>query len=295
MTLSQWDRRIGGFARMLPRDSSEELARALATAGLFQVQLNLSALDLPTIPKGQALADLDLASISETFASHELTLWGLSATYNMAHPDASLRREATRNTAAYLRAMPEGIATAATLCTGSRDAENQWRAHPDNRTEAAWRDFRTELDVLLEAVPDQGPLLGIEPEPGNVVSDADAALRLLDELGADASRVGIILDPANLVAEHPLSDHSRVLEDAFAQLGEHTVCIHIKDTVPWADTLARQGVVDYASVISLTSDLPAAGAGHGAVPLVIQDATESQVPGVLSVLRTAIDTLDGRQ
>ena len=226
---------------MFPRPTAEELAVALKGAGLSQVQLNLNALGFPTIPTRKDLESIDLLAIANSFCAHGLTLWGLSATYNMAQPDAAGRRKETLAAAEYLRAVPEGIAICGTLCTGTRDADNMWRTHPDNQSEDAWRDFRAELAILLEATAGSGLLLGVEPEAGNVVTDTNAAVRLLDELGADASRIGLILDPANLVSAHPRAKHAEVLTDAFERLGDRAVCIHIKDTVPWADTLAGAG------------------------------------------------------
>ena len=73
-----------------------------------------------------------------------------------------------------------------TLCTGTRDPQNMWRAHPDNQTAQAWTDLRATLDVLLDAARDAGVQLGVEPEFANVVADAPTAARLLEQLGVDA-------------------------------------------------------------------------------------------------------------
>jgi sugar phosphate isomerase/epimerase len=86
-----------------------------------------------------------------------------------------------------------------TLCTGTRDPDNMWRAHSGNTDSSAWSDLRRSLDPLLEAAREAGIWLGVEPELANVVRDARTARRLLDEVGLDAS-IGIILDPANLLA-----------------------------------------------------------------------------------------------
>ena len=105
------------------------------------MQLNLVALGLPTIPAPSQLAEIDLEQIAADFASHRVEIWGVSATYNMAHPDAEVRAEATARVAALVRHAPRLGATAVTLCTGSRDAGNMWRAHADNSTPEAWADM----------------------------------------------------------------------------------------------------------------------------------------------------------
>lgn len=280
-TLDDLEQQIGAFARIFPRSSVEDIADAFVKNSLVQVQLNLSALGFPTIPDGAGLEHINLAGVRSVFEDRDLSLWGISATYNCAHPDRAVREASTVQATQFIRAMADSGAVAATLCTGSRDPRNMWRRHPDNWTESAWRDMRQSLESLLGAAEEADIRLAVEPEPGNIVSDAAKALRLIRELGGDASRIGFILDPANLVADYDQQQHETVLREAFDQLGHKTICVHAKDTVPWAETLEGRGVIDYDVVISLRSGLPVQ------VPLIIQDATEEQIPKVSQKLREA--------
>lgn len=280
-TLDDLEQQIGAFARIFPRSSVEDIADAFVKNSLVQVQLNLSALGLPTVPYGTDLKQMNLAGVRSVFESRDLSMWGISATYNIAHPDNALRKASTVQAAQFIKAMADSGAAAATLCTGSRDPQNMWRRHPDNSTESAWRDMRQSLDSLLAAADEAGIQLAVEPEPGNIVSGAAKALRLIRELGDDASRIGFILDPANLVSDYDRQQHETVLRGAFDHLGDKTICVHAKDTVPWAETLEGRGVIDYDIVLSLRSRLPVQ------VPLIIQDATEEQIPKVSQMLREA--------
>lgn len=270
---------LGAFARIFHRDTAEEIAEAFATRGLTQVQLNLSALGLPTIPGEVELAELDLAGIRTSFTAHGTVLWGVSATFNTAHPDAGVRSRSTRAARDFIAALAPSGAVAATLCSGSRDPDDMWARHPETAGEEAWHDFRAALDELLPAAEAAGVVLAIEPEPANTVADVDRALRLVRELGPDADRIGFILDPANLVSDVARSDHVAVLARAFAELGERTVCVHAKDTVPWEQTLRGDGVVDYGHVAQLYHALPRP------VPLIIQDATERELTPIANGLR----------
>jgi sugar phosphate isomerase/epimerase len=276
-------RLLGAFARIFPIGTADTLARSFAAYNLTQVQLNLSALGHPTIPTGDALAGVDLAGIATAMRENGRVIWGVSATYNAAHPDEAVRAATTTGAARFIAALGPLGAMAATLCTGTRDRENMWRAHPDNGGTAAWRALRRSLDVLLPAAASSGVLLAIEPEPGNVVAGTAEALRLVRELGADATRIGFILDPANLVATAPREDHARILRKAFAALGDRAICVHVKDTVPWTRTLAGDGVVDYDLVLALHRGLPRA------VPLIIQDATPIQLPVIVAMLRRRLN------
>ena len=269
---------LGAFARIFPVDSVEELARRFRAHSLTQVQLNLSTLGLPTIPTAAELPTTEMERIANTLTSSGLALWGVSATYNTAHPDAARREEQTAAAATFIGRLGKTGVSAATLCSGSRNPDDMWGFDEDTASESAWRDFRISLDALLTAAESVNVCLAIEPEPANTVLDVDRALRLERELGPDADRIGFILDPANLVSTAPLAAHTAILERAFGELGARTICVHAKDAVPWADTLDGRGVVDYALVAELYRGLPAS------VPFIIQDATEQQVDDVIGYL-----------
>lgn len=276
------DNLLGAFARIFARPDAAALAEAFEEHNLGQVQLNLAALGIPTIPTGAELERLDLGAIARAFLEHNSMVWGVSATYNTAHPDSGIRAATTRDAAAFIAQLAPSGAVAATLSSGSRDSASMWAHHPDTTSEAAWHDFRESLDVLLEAAESADVLLAIEPEPANTVADAARAVRLLEELGADGSRIGFILDPANLISAVAPARHRSTLEHAFAVLGERTICVHAKDTVPWSRTLDGAGVVDYDLVGALYNSLP-----HP-VPLIIQDTTEAELGPVAAMLRRRV-------
>lgn len=270
---------FGIFARVFPPGSARTVADSVAAAGYSLAQLNLSVLGLPKMPAGDEWLAIDPAAVRADFAASGVSCWGVSCSYNMAHPDASLRRAGTTAALDLIARAPALGATAVTLCTGSRDPERMWAPHPDNASEGAWRDMRAELDLLLAAAQGGGVVLGIEPEPGNVVRDADAAIRLYGELGSDAALVGIIADSANLLSGLPQTVHRRTLAHAFGSLADRIICLHAKDLVPWARTLAGLGVVDYDHVAALFAqhDLSA--------PIIVQDVGPDQAPDALAYLR----------
>jgi sugar phosphate isomerase/epimerase len=137
-----------------------------------------------------------------------------------------------------------------------------WREHPENTSAASWRDLRATLDVLLDAASEGGVVLGIEPEPGNVVRDATTAARLLRELGDDAP-IGIVFDPANLLTPETLGRQEAVLAEAVELLGPRIVSVQAKDF----------GLLDYRLVFRLLAAVPP-------VPLIVQDVTEAEAAAV---------------
>jgi len=124
--------------------------------------------------------------------------------------------------------------------------------------------MREELDAALELAADNGLKLGIEPEPGNVVRDARAARRLLDEVGTCAP-LGIVLDAANLVGTD-LPRQSETLREAVSLLGDALVLAHAKDMDAHEQvTCPGDGAVD---LVGFTTLLRKAGydgvlVGHG--------------------------------
>lgn len=273
------DELLGAFAKIYQRASAAALADAFVGDQLVQVQLNLSALGLPTIPDADVLETVDLDQIGSAFVSRGRVIWGVSATYNAIHPDPAVRHRETAKAAHFIGALRSLGPVAATLCSGTRDPDNMWRAHPDNTTPEAWSDLRGSLDALLPAAEHAGILLAIEPEPGNVVAGTAQAVRLINELGGDAERVGIILDPANLVYGAPDDHQTRILKEAFELLGAKTICVHAKDAQPWTDTLRGSAGLDYQLISQLYDALPQP------VPMIIQDATEAELPRVRDWIR----------
>ena len=261
---------LGIFARTFARDSAAGVAAAVAGHGFDLTQLNLSSMGGPTLPPLDAPPDY--SAIAAAFVDAGVQIWGLSATYNVIHPDLDFRQAETAKAVALIEAAGRIGVTAVTLCTGTRDPGNMWTAHPDNTSAAAWSDLLNTLHQLIPAARAAGVRLGVEPEGGNVIRDTAAALRLLSDLGRDAEVIGVVLDPANLLTPDTVPDQHRVLTDAFATLGPSTICVHAKDVVAQGEySAAGRGSLDYALVMELHAALPVA------VPIVIQDAAEADV------------------
>jgi sugar phosphate isomerase/epimerase len=272
------DHSLGIFARTFPRASADEVAAAVAGAGFGLVQLNLSAVGLPTLPGPGEHAGLDFGAIRRAFDDQGIGVWGLSASYNMIHPDRAVRDAQTAAAVALIGRAPELGATAVTLCTGTRDPDNMWRRHPGNDEPAAWHDLRASLDRLLPAAAAAGVRLGIEPEPANVISDAARARRLLDELGGDAGLTGIIFDPANLVTVETAGNQADILRNAATLLARSIFCVHAKDVVVSGYAAAGTGRLDYGLIFELLAGMPAG------TPLIVQDAAEDDVARVRDFL-----------
>ena len=268
------EQRLGIFARTFRRDTAEQVAGAVSAAGYALAHWNFAAIGRSTL--GTDVDAAQVAAVRRAFDAAGVSIPSVSATYNVIHPDAAVRARQTAAAVRLIALVPLLGADVVTLCTGTRDPENVWRAHPDNTSGGAWADLRRSLDVLLDAAQEAGLKLGVEPEPGNVVCDARAAARLLTELGNDAA-VGIVLDPANLLTPQTVPRQTEILSEAVDLLGPRVIGVQAKDVVTSGYSAAGAGLLDYPDVFAQLS-------GLAPVPLIVQDATEDDAARVRSDL-----------
>jgi sugar phosphate isomerase/epimerase len=239
--------RIGVFAKTFPGRMPDAVLRQSAAAGFAGVQYNMACSGLASMPDAiphdvaRAVAAAALQTGQEVFA--------VSCTYNMIHPDPAVRQAGWRRLAVIAAACRDMGTSLVTLCTGTRDAEDQWRHHPENATAEAWRDLLTSFEAAVRIAEDHGVLLGVEPELGNVVSSATAARRLIDEMGSRAIR--IVLDPANLAEQAEPAARRRTIEHSVDLLAGDIVMAHAKDrAADGSVATAGKGVIDFGHFLA---------------------------------------------
>jgi len=270
----------GIFARTYASKDPVALFAQVREDGFTTVQFNLSCAGLESLP-AQLPPGIGQAVLAAARANG-LTLCALSGTYNMAHPDAAHRKAHRAGFANVLTAAREMGVSLVTLCTGSRDVSNMWRAHPDNATPEAWADLRDELDWALRMAEETDLLLAIEPEPGNVITNASLARRLLDEVGT--RRLGIILDAANLLPPGALPKQAYIVAEATDLLGGDLFLVHAKDIDPQGKVVAAgHGAVDLPAFVAriCSTDYDGPLVGHG--------FEEADAPAVAAYLSSLID------
>ena len=267
---------LGIFAKTFPRPTLDAALDAVAASGIAAIQFNLSLTGGPSLPTEIApeLAERIRAAV----AARGLTMAAVSGTYNMAHPDPGVRVGGAARLATLIAAAPHLGTRVVTLCTGSRDPEDMWRAHPDNATPAAWDDSVEQIAAALAVAECHDVVLAFEPEHHNVVADAPAGRRLLDTLGSPQLKV--VLDAANLIRPGELERQEETLRDAFDRLGDDLALAHAKDVLPDGTVVpAGLGGLDYALYADLLGE-----AGYGG-PLVLHGLPEEQVPASANYVR----------
>lgn len=269
--------KIGIFARTFARPTSAEVLDAVVAHGITHVQFNMSCAGRPTLP---AVFEPELCDrIAARFTRRGLTMAALSGTFNMAHPDPAIRRAGLAGLEMLARSCARLGTKVVTLCTGTRDPVDMWRAHPENSTVSAWCDLSATLREALARTESYGVTLAFEPEVGNVIDSAPKARRLLDETGS--AHLKVVIDPANLFHDGELSRMTEVLDEAFAHLGPDIVLAHAKDLVAGGaagHSAAGTGCLDYDHYIRLLRHVGYLG------PLILHALREDQVSASVAFL-----------
>ena len=269
------------FAKTFTPASLTKILDAVAANGLQSVHFNMACAGLASMPDeiSHALCE----QIRAEFSSRELSMVGVSGTYNMIHPDPAQRAqglERLRVLAAACHAMGTDVIT---LCTGTRDPENQWRFHPENNSPEAWRDLCVELEKALEIAERYDVILGVEPEVANVVNSPAKAQTLLAEMQSE--RLKIVFDPSNIFPKGTLIDQHRILDDAFERLAPHIIHAHAKDLSQdgqAGDVAAGTGQLDYPYYIAKLRSIGFTG------PLVMHGLSAQQAPQTVKFLRNVL-------
>ena len=274
---------LGIFAKTFQRPALEEVFQAVASHGLAVVQFNFACAGLPSLP--DAIEAAVLERIRRATTRHQVSIAAVSGTFNMIHPDPQERHDGLRRLGVVAAASARLGASVLTLCTGTRDPENMWRAHPDNSAPESWQALTASIAEALTIAESHQLILGIEPEINNVVDSARQARRLLDEM--KSPRLKIILDPANLFTPgHPAAWRS-TLEEAFDWLGGDIVLAHAKelDQAGHAGNLPLgAGGLDWDDYLSRLGDAGFAG------PLIMHGFEERDVSASAAFLKQKLDS-----
>lgn len=258
---------LGIFSRTFDRPTLPSVLDAVRRQHLGLVHFNFKSAGRAALPSGLSRADCE--GVRALVSSAGLRLCGVSGTFNAIHPDRS-RRQRETDLARELIGMAPTLGTSlVTLCTGTRDADDMWRWHPENDSPAAWSDLQETLGYLLEAARQADVMLGIEPEHNNVVSSAARARALLDEFQDPHLRV--VLDGANLLTAETAERQREVLAEAFELLGPDIAVIHAKDFNDDGDVAAGRGLLDFEWYFGLVVK------HRIAAPIVIHEVDEADV------------------
>lgn len=268
--------KLGIFNKVFERDTIEANLDAVAAHGLVSIQLNLETLEGEAMP-AEIPAEL-CARVRRALDESGIELAAVSGTWNIIHPTegpAGLPRMRALATAC-----PALGTELITMCTGTRDADYLWRAHPDNDSDDAWQETVRAMAAAARIAEEADVTLVFEPEVNNVVNTALKARRLLDEVAS--KHLKVVIDGANLFQTGQLVRMRQVLDEAFQLLGDDIRMAHAKDLENDGDAghqAAGTGVLDYEHYLMCLDRIGFTGS------VILHSLEEARVPASRDYVR----------
>ncbi|MBY5402936.1 sugar phosphate isomerase/epimerase [Rhizobium laguerreae] len=272
--------KLGIFAKTFEGTEPLTVLNSVAGAGFTCAQYNMACSGLLSMP--EIITEAQARAVGEAARSSGVEIVAVSGTFNMIHPDPAMREAGLRRLATLAEGCA-GMSTALiTLCTGTRDPIDQWKAHADNDTPEAWRDLLEAMGAAIEIAERYDVNLGIEPELANVVNSAEKAHRLIAAL--KSPRIKIVLDPANLFEVATLDKQRSIVSSSIDLLADRIVMAHAKDRNPDGSfATAGKGVLDYAHYLGRLKAIGFNGS------LVTHGLSASEATGAATFLKSSLD------
>jgi len=272
---------LGIFARTWDSPNVQTLFKTIKGHGLEHVHFNMSCCGLSSQPLE---IPIEITTQIKTAANeNRISIIGLSSTFNMIHPDSTVREEGIKSLEVLASCCSSLGTRFISLCSGTCDPIDKWKWHPENASTASWKQLLQILEKAVVIAEKYHVYLGIEPEEANVISNARKARKLLNEIRSD--RVKTILDPANLfeTAEHT-SQINELIDEAVDLLHNDIWMAHAKDRDLMGNIRAPgKGDIDFEFYVSKLKEIDFNGF------LVMHGLEGQHVPGAYSYLNAIVN------
>lgn len=219
--------KIGFSTQEIIRPNVLSSLTALKDYGFDSLQFNMLTVSEKELPD-----EIPDSIIDEVISAKKTTgqsIEAINGTFNMIDVDIKSRNRGIENFKKIAAVCKPFDCKLITLCTGSRNQDSMWKAHPDNQSADAWKDLLHTTEKLLEIAEQFDVSLGIETEYSNVINTPERAVMYIKEMRSD--RMKIVMDCANLF--HPgmaKPDKVRdVMQHGFDLLGDYVELAHGKD------------------------------------------------------------------
>lgn len=198
------------------------------------------------IPGG--VDDKVLELIKSSASENGVEISAVNGTFNMAHPDAEIRKEGLSRFEGFTQAVNKLGCRMITLCSGTRNTDSLWAPHPENGTDEAWEDMFETVRAAVKTAEKYCIVLAVETEAANIIDTPEKARALMDGIGSP--NLKMIMDCANLFhnGEAHRTNVRPVMRHAFELFGRDIVIAHGKD-IRDSDSIefcgTGEGIIDY--------------------------------------------------
>jgi sugar phosphate isomerase/epimerase len=212
-----------GVAGFLPNDPAA-IDRAAADALRAMGMSGASVI----LPDPTAYAEAELARVRQCLAASGIAVAQVNPRYHSLIGPEEVRRAGLAALRAACRCARWLQAANVYVRPGSLNPRGPWLSHPRNTSPEALEQLVDSLKEAASVAEGEGVVLALE---GHVLSPLDSPTRVrevLDAVGSDSLRFNS--DPVNFVGTLADAYDTRGLIDRlFAELGDRTVCAHLKD------------------------------------------------------------------
>lgn len=227
-----------------------------------------------------------LQAIRSASRKYHIPIGAVNGTWNMAHPEKSVREEGLRRFSGFLDAVSELECPIVSLCSGSRSREHLWRYDPATALPDAWEDMLDSMRRATAMAEQRGITLAIETEAANVIDRPEKARLIMDQVGS--MNLKMILDCANLfhAGEATPENMRPAIDRAMAYFGGDIVLAHGKDIRP-SDGIAfcgtGFGIVDFPYMVDCLRK-----AGYAGDMMLHGIYNENDMPGCYDFMRNVL-------
>lgn len=214
---------LGIRAHDLGQLSLEELCKQLRDYQFTNIQFAIKKSFPDYVPSFQSLSPGIASFFGDYFANNGIKISTLGCYVNISSRNLAVRHKALNDFKTHIQLARDFRASLVGTETGSVSEGFT----PENFTEEAYQIARSSVLELVEYAEYFGITVGIEAGFNHPLYSAPLAKRLIDEV--QSPHLKIILDIANLINVHNVSEREFILNEALDLLHDHIAMIHLKD------------------------------------------------------------------
>ncbi len=209
-------------------------------------------------------------AVASACAANGLSLFAVSGYANPLRPDEAPMGVNLAGLQRIVELLPLLGTRTVVSWSGTYSAE-LFSAHPDNHSPAAWESLRRSVDQLLPALDQAEASLLLEPHMVHVLGNPARLAAFCAEVSSPY--LGLVLDPANLLAPQAAGQDSAAISALVDQLAPYTRLVHLRDLRLADSKLDPNGGGANLNYPALLAALVGAGVS---APLVVEQVTLQQ-------------------
>jgi L-ribulose-5-phosphate 3-epimerase len=258
---------IGILAHLLGQLPYDQLAAKVSAHGIRHVQMALwKAISGYDFTKPGCLSPGLAQSIGEAFDKQGVTISVLGCYLHLFDRDEEQR---SLNKLRFKELLQNARDFGCTIVAA--ETGGPWQGV---YSDEEWSVLKSTVEELAEEAEKHGVYVGLEAAGGHLIDTSSLLKRMLDEV--PSSRIGVVIDPGNLLTAANFARQDEVIEEAFQLLGNRIVAGHAKDRYMSADGqllvgAAGTGKMNYQLYAQLIEQY------CPNIPIIMEEATGEQI------------------